>query len=259
MASPSIERRDVDLEFGSVPRDWCGGDPHATAHLEALSLLFPEGERFFVEAVKQLRHHVRDPALIADVAGFIGQEAMHGREHRAFNATVAPALAPRVDRWLRGFFADVRRVLSPHSQLAATAAVEHLTALLAEAMLGDVDVHGPIAPSVRPLWLWHGLEESEHKAVAFDVYRAAGGGYLRRVAIMALATLFFAAIVTGVQLRLRRSNSPRALLWPATYLRLVPAYLQYYLPRFHPNDRDTRALIERWRAELFGDASATAV
>jgi len=258
IAAMTIVRRDVDLDFGKVPRDWCGGDPHTTAHLEALSLLFPEGERFFVEAVKQLRHHVRDPALAADVAGFIGQEAMHGREHRAFNDAIAPRIGRRVDRWLRGFFVNVRRVLSPHSQLAATAAVEHLTALLAEAMLGDPEVHGPIDPAVRTLWLWHGLEESEHKAVAFDVYRAAGGGYLRRAAMMALATVFFVAIVTAVQLRLRRSNSPRALLWPATYLRLVPAYLQYYLPRFHPSDRDTRALVERWRATLFPDELTTA-
>ena len=30
-------------------------------------------------------------------------------------------------------------------------------------------------PAVRDLFLWHALEESEHKAVAFDVYRAVGG------------------------------------------------------------------------------------
>lgn len=252
-----IERRDVDFAFSNIPRDWCGGDPYETAHMEALSLLFPEGERFFVDAVKQLRHHVRDPALAADVAGFIGQEAMHGREHRAFNTAIAPEVGPRVDRWLRGFLAGVRRVLSPKSQLAVTCAIEHLTALLAESMLGDPAVHQPIDPAVRTLWLWHGLEESEHKAVAFDVYRAAGGGYLRRIALMALATAVFAAIVTVVQFQLRRRASPRALLWPTTYGGLAAAYLQYYRPRFHPNDRDTRALVERWRAELFPNQLVT--
>jgi len=246
-----IERRDVDFAFTAIPRDWCGGDPYATAHLEALSLLFPQGEQFFVDAVKQHRHLVRDPALAADVAGFIGQEAMHGREHRAFNSAIAPVVAPRVDRWLRGFLGGVRRVLSPKSQLAVTCAVEHLTALLAESMLGDPEVHQPIDPSVRPLWLWHGLEESEHKAVAFDVYRAAGGGYLRRAGLMALTTVVFVAIVTVVQFRLRRRTTPRALLWPATYGGLAKAYLQYYRPRFHPNDRDTRALVEQWRGVLF--------
>ena len=246
-----IERRDIDLAFTDIPRNWCGGDPYETAHLEALSLLFPEGERFFVDAVKQLRHHVRDPALAADVAGFIGQEAMHGREHRAFNTAIAPEVGPRVDRWLRGFLGGVRRVLSPKSQLAVTCAIEHLTALLAESMLGDPQVHEPIDPAVRTLWLWHGLEESEHKAVAFEVYRAAGGGYLRRVALMAIATVVFAAIVTVVQVKLRRHSNLRVLLWPATYRGLTAAYLQYYLPRFHPNDRDTRVMIDQWRRLLF--------
>ena len=35
--------------------------------------------------------------------------------------------------------------------------------------------------------------------------------------------------------------------------RLVPAYFAYFRPGFHPDDRDTTALIEQWRTELFGE------
>jgi predicted metal-dependent hydrolase len=82
-----IPRRDVDfgLDPAAVPRDWVDGCPYATTMLAALSMLFPEGERFFVDSVKQLRQRVDDPALREAIVGFIGQEAMHGREHRALN------------------------------------------------------------------------------------------------------------------------------------------------------------------------------
>jgi predicted metal-dependent hydrolase len=284
-----IIRRDVDFDLDAsvVPRDWYAGDPFATAFFNALSTLFPEGERFFVESVKQYADAVKDPDLRARVAGFIGQEAMHGREHKALNTVLAahgykPALG--VDRWLRGFLRQVRRVLSPRSQLAATCALEHFTAIMAEQLLAVEDKQGYIHPSIRPLWLWHALEESEHKAVAFDVYRAAaspagrgdrGGGrdtvaaatsYARRASIMLLTTLVFFAVQAGVHVRFMASRGilwkpwtwPRGIvrlwIWPGYFTRLVPAYLAYFRPRFHPDDRDTGALVARWRDALFGPA-----
>src|SRR5947208_4899049 len=77
--------RDVALDLAVPPRDWCAGDPFTTTFMASLSMLFPEGERFFVDSVKAYRRAV-PPELEERVAGFIGQEAMHGREHRAFNA-----------------------------------------------------------------------------------------------------------------------------------------------------------------------------
>ena len=82
-----IIRRDLDFNFDPslVPRDWCNGDEFTTTFMNALSLLFPEGEQFFVESVKHMQARITSPELQRRVAGFIGQEAMHGREHRAFN------------------------------------------------------------------------------------------------------------------------------------------------------------------------------
>ena len=266
-----IPRRDIELALDPavVPRDWCADDAFQTTFLNALSLLFPEGERFFVESVKAHRDAVTDPALARAVAGFIGQEAMHGREHRAFNALLVAhghACAPAVDRWLKGFLMTVRRkILSPRSQLAVTTGLEHFTAMLAEALLARPEMRGDIHPAMQPLWLWHALEESEHKAVAFDVYRAADGGYARRVAIMLLTTAVFFAVHAGVHARLM---AERKILWkpwrwlrgatrlwisPGFLTRLVPAYLAYFRPGFHPDDRDTRALLAHWREALFDE------
>lgn len=263
----TIRRREVALAFHDVPRDWCGDDAYRTTVLNALSLLFPEGEKFFVDSVKQHRDRVKSPALRHDVTGFIGQEAMHGKEHRAFNELLVAhgyTAAPAIDAKLRKFLRLVRRTLSPKSQLAATCALEHFTAILAERLLADRAMREEIHASVRPLWLWHALEESEHKAVAFDVYRQAGGGYARRIAIMMLTTaVFFAAqALAHARLMAQREILLRPWTWlrgitrmwiyPGYFLRLVPAYLAYYRPGFHPDDRDTRALLETWERELFG-------
>jgi len=263
-----IVRRDVDFDFDpeSVPRDWCNGDGYETTFLDALSLLFPEGERFFVESVKWHKDRVTDPLLRADVAGFIGQEAMHGKQHRAFNEMLLAhgyAAAPVVEARLRRFLQFVRAVLSPKSQLAVTCALEHFTALLAEQLLGEAPIRDRMHPSVRKLWLWHALEESEHKAVAFDVYRAAGGGYARRIALMLLTSVIFLAVQGMVHVRLMATRGVlwrpwqwlrgvgRMWIWPGYFTRLVPGYLTYFRPGFHPHDRDTRALVASWQLELF--------
>jgi uncharacterized protein len=262
----TILRRDVDLELVDVPRDWCGNDAYRTTFLDALSLLFPEGEKFFVESVKQHRDQIESPSLRADIAGFMGQEAMHGKEHRAFNellVTHGLTAAPRIDAHLHRFLKLVRRVLSPASQLAVTCALEHFTAMLAEQLLSNEQMREEIDPKVRALWLWHALEESEHKAVAFDVYVAAGGGYVRRIALMMLTTAVFFAAQALAHARLMQQRQilwkpwtwlrgiQRMWIYPGYFTRLVPAYLSYYRPRFHPNDRDTRELLASWQRELF--------
>lgn len=265
-----IPRRNVEIGFDPtvVPRDWADGDPFVTTFLSALSLLFPEGERFFVDSVKQVRDRIEaSPELRAQIAGFIGQEAMHGKEHRAFNEMLVAhgyAVAPTVERRLRGLLDLGRRIFSKRSQLAITTALEHFTAILAEGLLTNPRTQEEIHPSVRPLWLWHALEESEHKAVAFDVYRKADGGYVRRVAIMLFTTAIFFAVLGLVHARLMATRGilwkpwrwvrgiGRMWIWPAHFTRLVPAYLDYFRPGFHPDDRDTRALLETWRERLFG-------
>ncbi len=267
--SADIPRRQVDFEFdpAKVPLDWYRDDVFVSTFLDALSLLFPEGERFFVESVKKLRHHVQDPDLAAAVEGFIGQEAMHGKEHRAFNAMfLAQGLTSsvRLERQLEGLLDRVRRDLPAPSRLAATCALEHFTAMMAEASLRHEGMRDGMHATIRPLWVWHALEENEHKAVAFDVYRAAGGGYVRRVGIMILTTLIFFAFTAWVHAHFL---AQRNVLWkpwrwvrgathmwiyPGWFTRLVPAYLSYFRPGFHPDDRDTRALLATWRERLFG-------
>ena len=109
---------------------------------------------------------------------------MHGREHRAFNDRLDELGYPtkRFERITKKGLAIRERLLSPKSNLAATAALEHFTATLAELVLSDEETRDLFGhDEVRNLFLWHALEESEHKAVAFDVYKAVGGTERMRV------------------------------------------------------------------------------
>lgn len=273
--SATLVRRDVELALSSdrVPRDWYAEDPYLSAFIAALSLVFPRGEAFFVESVRRLRDTVRDPDLAAEVAAFVGQEAMHAREHRALNRLIAahaPEAVARSDAEVAQILAAARRLLGPRGRLAVTCALEHLTATLAEQLLRPGPIQASIHPEVRPLWLWHALEELEHRAVAHDVYRAAGGGYARRVAAMALAGAGLAYALARIHRRLLAADPrPRTLgvrarglahLWgrPGPLRRLVAAGVAYLDPRYDPARRDVAALVEEYRARLFGPGGALA-
>jgi len=118
---------------------------------------------------------------------------------------------------------------------------------------------------VRNLFLWHALEESEHKAVAFDVYKAVGGTERMRVWTMKFLRFGFVLgmIVQTIISMLfdRKTYNPRTVWKSARRLRRSPIMdkalwrqlKDYDRPDFHPDDRDTTELVTQWRAELFGE------
>jgi len=265
-----IPTRRISFEesLRDLPRHFAADGDLILSHLAAsLSAVFPDGEDFFVRSVRRYRDQITDPALKRQVNGFIGQEAMHGREHRAFNDRLDQLGYPtkRFERITAKGLAFRERVLPPVSNLAATAALEHFTATLAELVLSSEETQQLFGhDEVRNLFLWHALEESEHKAVAFDVYRAVGGSERVRVFTMNLMRFGF---VGGMALQvivsllgdpatyrpgaLRRSwrNFRRS---PLVQRDLWVQLRDYNRSDFHPDDRDATELVERWRDELFG-------
>src|ERR1044072_6077130 len=82
-----------DRRFGrgqTTARWWHGSDPHRTALYNALSATFPRGEAFFVESVRRFRD-CAGPRLAEEIRAFTMQEAIHSREHLAFNRTAIEA------------------------------------------------------------------------------------------------------------------------------------------------------------------------
>lgn len=263
-ARTAIVPRPLRLRLsGETPRHWLGGDPVATQLFNALSIVFPRGEKMFVEAVRAHKEAVTDPALRQAVRDFVGQEVNHSRAHEEFNAWLASLGLPvaELDREIEARMRQTEQ-LPAEKRLAATCALEHFTAILAGALLRSPGLLASMHEDVRPLWLWHAIEEIEHKSVAYDVYAASGGSYRTRVTMMALVTVTFLSRVARRYERLLREEgvagdraarrrTMRAFFGPGGHLSgALPQYLAYYLPSFHPRQLDDRALLEAARAAL---------
>jgi hypothetical protein len=259
-------RMSFEASLAEVPRHFAG-DLIASHVAATLSAVFPEGEDFFVRSVRRFRDQVTDPELKRQVAGFIGQEAMHGRQHRAFNQRLAELGYPtrQVDRGVALALKTRERLLSPKSNLAVTAALEHFTATLAELVLTSEETREMFGnEAVKELFVWHALEESEHKAVAFDVYKAVGGSERTRVFTMNIFRFGFIigmTVITLISLLGDRDTYRPRILWRSLRnFRRSPVmkkaiWLQlkdYNRPDFHPDDSDTSGLVAQWREELFG-------
>ena len=167
------------------------GEPFTTHVLNVLHLLLPAGEEFFVDVFKQTLPLIKDDQLRLDVQGFIGQEAMHSQAHSGvldYFAANDIDVTPFTDQmgWLFGKLLGDRPRWSlrrRHSwlleQVSIVAAIEHYTAILGEWIL-DTPQHDAIGtdPVMLDMLRWHGAEEVEHKAVAFDADEASAGRVL---------------------------------------------------------------------------------
>ncbi|WP_232421079.1 MULTISPECIES: metal-dependent hydrolase [unclassified Leptospira] len=241
--------------------------PFFTAFLSSLSVLFPEGERFFIRSVKAFSEEV-DPALRNEIKAFAGQEAVHGNVHDKMNERfVEIGLDFRSHEkmfcWL--FFDILEKnilkvfpVWGKRLALSITAAAEHFTATLGRFLLS--------LPEQRVAWIdpiswkvieWHALEELEHKAVAYDVYRASGGGYFTRILGMTIAVqlLGLLAIVGTIRaLFYFGIPNPSQIVRDLRFFFGIPGFawavifyiLEYYIPGFHPNDQDDHLLLEKF-------------
>ena len=256
-----------DYPQGSLRKHYVDGDLVMSHIVAMLSATFPEGEDFFVRSVRHYSERITDPVLQKQVAGFVGQEVTHGREHRALNERLQEMgfATRRVDRIVKKSLARAERVLSPLECLAMTAALEHYTAALAETLLTDERAQAMLGSTeVRSMLLWHALEESEHKAVAFDVYRTVGGSEKVRIRVMRMVTFGFLVRVSiftlismaGDKAAYNPVRLVRSLLAlrhsPFLTREVVQRIREYNKVGFHPDDNDNTALLEFWTAELFG-------
>ena len=264
--TPAIRPRE-GLDFGldgDIPRHWFDGDAFKTRFFDAMSTLFPEGERFFIACVRDYKDQITDPAARQHMLDFARQEAQHGKVHSDFNKRLSQQ-GVKVERILqnqhRQMFDIARAHLSKRYTLALTAACEHLTAVMAENLMAQTHQFMKADPRMRALYVWHGIEEIEHKAVAYDVMQqVAGVGYFMRAWALIVVSLQFPMFIfqilnhmlkvdgysrwqrVGIWLKgLRWLYGPGGLMLP-----LIKPYLAWYRPGFHPWHAPMPDNIETW-------------
>lgn len=249
-----------DLEH-ALARDWHGDSAFRTAWFNAMSMLFPLGEKFFIDSVRAHSDRIEDEALRAEVRAFQGQESIHRREHQRYNELLCAARGYDLEAfedpvrrriaWAKGHF-NSRRLL------AGTVANEHLTAIMADDLLSHEDALAGADPGIAELWRWHAVEETEHKAVAFDVHEVAGGTVKERRHALVMSSFFFLKDTFRIALAMLRQDGQlwRWRTWwdgfqfligrPGTLRRIVPAWFRFLGRDFHPWQHDNSELIARY-------------
>ena len=241
-----------------------------------LSAMFPPGEMFFIESIRNVRHQISDKQLCKDIQTFIAQEAFHSREHQSLNKHLLDSqfsevleIEAQTKRVLDQF-----RKLNKIDQLAATVVMEHFTATLAQLLLTDGLIQQKTTQEKRDLREWHALEELEHKSVAYDVLTAVGGNTPRNRSIALLRiTKHLTPVLFGHWYKiLKRKDIKFSLrdLNDCFYLGfggvnrlgiLTQAALGMFEVTqydFNPRNMQTEQLEAEYRKKLFGDNGSLA-
>jgi predicted metal-dependent hydrolase len=252
-----------DFETSGFDKCWYDGSAFISYFWAALSMSFPAGERFFINAVSAVEHRIDDPELLEEIAEFVRQEGHHSFQHQKFNRMIGKLgfdVARYEGRCARAlqWAADNLR---PMQKLAVTVALEHFTATLSRAWLNDPELARGVDPNVLALWTWHFAEEIEHKATCFDVYKRLRGPERTRIRAMRRAWLLILAITFQNLLSMLREDGrlldirdharglwylfgPRGLL-----TRMAPSLLTYCRSDFHPwQANDAHAILD-WQKE----------
>ncbi|MCU4337927.1 metal-dependent hydrolase [Acinetobacter dispersus] len=281
-AGASFPVRRMNFDFNEVPEYWVSGSAGLTHFMTGLSALFPDGEKLFIDSVRAVRYHpaIKDnEKLQKEISAFIGQEAMHTQEHVNFNASAqkyghdVETLERRtgvVIQTGRKLFAKLVKPFGMTQEmvdLTATTALEHFTATIASELLRNPHIQELMQDkTMEYMWLWHAVEENEHKAVAYDVYEEIFGRGVKAYALRntALVVSMVAIFLTQSSFVLKLLKDDGKLNFKELGMIYQYAYspskgiisgmagemLAYFKPGFHPNDLDTVQLLQDWKAKL---------
>lgn len=266
---PKIEPRHPD--FLSQPfkdRLFYNGNTLLTAFGCSLTAMFPEGEMGFIKSVRNFRDQVKDPKLSNDIRGFIGQEGHHQKIHRDINQKITDECDLDVKR-LEGIFDKfIKNQYEPLGEsklgrqywLAQTVCAEHFTAILGEHLLAHPEIMGDSEYQLRKLFEWHAVEEIEHKAVAFDVYKdVVDRPILLRLTMIFVTIAFIIEIMYGQYKIMRWAKlkpSWKEIKDVFSYnfgkrglvRKVFVPWLKFFAPGFHPWQEDSRGMLNNWKS-----------
>ncbi len=257
-----LQPRNVTFDWVNLPTHWVPNEPLVTHTINVLHLLLPEGETWFVDVFTQAIPLIKDDKLRDEVLGFIGQETLHARSHQGVLdhwKTQGIDTDPYVQQvgWMFQKVLGDRDLPAKRRQewlierLSIIAAIEHITAMLGNWALNATALDAADAdPTMLDLLRWHGAEEVEHRAVAFDLFTHLDGRYLRRVrAMLITAPIMLWLWIRGVVFLMRIDPELGGRVKPrwrhyfrASRRRLLPSArqlirqtLNYARPAYHPS------------------------
>lgn len=243
----------------------------ASAYFASLSIFLTRGEDLVIDTARYHRDFITDPLLKQRVTSLIGQEAIHSKMHEELNdAYLIRDLPVKLFRTWAGwaFEYGFERLPQP-MKLSLMAGIEHFTAVLAEYMMNHEEVFFRSQDEKqRAIWMWHMLEESEHKDIAFDVFQELSNNYLLRIAGFFPALITILVLISAASFLVPFYRNPKNLI-SLRYWKEIPYNFRlifglkdgvygssfkhifdYLRPDFHPNDQDTSEFLDYYKEKL---------
>lgn len=264
MSSDYIKvRKNLNFLSAGTPKYWFDNDPFKTRVADSLQLVFPDGERYFIESVRAYRNQITDEKLKKTVKDFIMQEAQHGIAHDKVNQRLREQGMP-VDGMIDFAKKSMRHMTKKYSKeynIANTAATEHLTALMAKCFFEHKSTMENVEPFMRALLAWHAIEEMEHRAVAFDVMRDVAhvadrtryAAMIQTSIFLPLFTLLRANMMLktdGFSKRQRFGMFRKGIPWlfgsKGMLANVKDEYLEWFTPDFHPDNQTMIHSYPKW-------------
>ena len=243
----------------------------ASAYFASLSIFLTRGEDLVIDTARYHRDFITDPLLKQRVTSLIGQEAIHSKMHEELNdAYLIRDLPVKLFRTWAGwaFEYGFERLPQP-MKLSLMAGIEHFTAVLAEYMMNHEEVFFRSQDEIqRAIWMWHMLEESEHKDIAFDVFQELSNNYLLRIAGFFPALITILVLISAASFLVPFYRNPKNLIslryWKeipynfrlifglkdGVYGSSIKHIFDYLRPDFHPNDHDTSEFLDYYKEKL---------
>mgnify|MGYP000080977584 CR=1 FL=1 len=167
-------RKDTRFDFSSVDTSiHTEGNLYTSHFFNALSLVAPLTEGMLIRAIRKAQPMLEGSEFANDAKAFIGQEAIHTREHRAFNKRLeelgldAKATLEEMEQGIKEI--EATKTLQEHLAIVVTG--EHIIYAFTRALLASSHRHFEQHDTVRALFIWHSLEEMEHQSVCDDIYK----------------------------------------------------------------------------------------
>lgn len=174
-----LEVRRPKFDFTeAVPWNWNPANPAFSLSMNATSMIAICFEQLLVAAVQEAKPRITDEAVSDEATAFLRQEAQHSSSHRKHvNALI---------KGYPGLQQTFEEATAIYDDLTATAPLEFRLAYIADTeatftpafklMLdNEATLFRPGDDRVASLFLWHFVEEVEHRSSALMIYDAVVG------------------------------------------------------------------------------------
>lgn len=193
-------KMDFGFEGEDVPFLWNPENPAWSSMSNAVSFLAIGFEKMIVKLILQTKPRITDPEVAEEAVAFMRQEGHHSTAHRQHVKALIkryPGLQNTLDAVIGEFDLLTERT-SVDYRLAYTADLEATFTPVFKLMLDhEATLFRPGDDRVASLFLWHFVEEVEHRSSALVIFNSVVGKELYR---MRMAPSIFAHVMKVIRI-----------------------------------------------------------